>query len=208
MKLGESPLAALSKLSLLDDVARGTFFVAIVSQLCVPPLPVVAAESMQTEFGLDFTNGEPENLLVASKILISRVASRPYADASAKHALLADLVDAGLPQAAAEWVREAAEAAVLPCAAQLRRTQGHAAMVDSSDYLLDFDWQLNHVLASSSLAKVHLPLVHLHLKVRRAGIGAETAERFELTPAELDAAISSLGAASIALHALPDRLTK
>ena len=62
MKLGESPLAALSKLSLLDDVARGTFFVAIVSQLCVPPLPVVAAESMQTEFGLDFTNGEPENL--------------------------------------------------------------------------------------------------------------------------------------------------
>ena len=204
-----SPLAALSKLSLLDDSGRGAFFGCVASQLCSTSPPVVEERlaSLHEGFGLDFASGEPAALLLAAKLVICRVASRTYEGASAKAALLADLVAAGLPQAAAEWIREAAQAATLPCAAQLRLAQGHAAAAFSSDYLQDFDWQLNYVLASSTqsgLPLVGTPLVQLQLKVRKAGTDAEAIERLELAPAELDAAISTLGAAVSSLRALPE----
>ena len=198
-------LAALSKLSLLTDEGRNAFFAVVASQLCAAPQPAeAAAASLRDGFGLDFTSGEPAALLLGAKVLASRIASRAYQADAAKAALLADLLAAGLPQAAAEWVREAAEAAVLPCAAQLRLAQGHAAAALSADYLHDFDWQLNHVLASSSIAAVGSPLVQLQLKVRKAGTDEEVVEQLELTPAELDAAISSLGAASSALRSLAE----
>jgi hypothetical protein len=46
--------------------------------------------------------------------------------------------------------------------------------------------------------------VQLQLKVRKAGTDAEAIERLELAPAELDAAISTLGAAVSSLRALPE----
>ena len=200
-----SPLAALSKLSLLDDEGRGAFFACVASQLCSASTSAGSAlAALREGFGLDFADGEPAALLLAAKLVICRIAARTYEGEGAKAALLSDLLSAGLPQAAAEWVREAAEAATLPCAAQLRLAQGHEAAALSSDYLQDFDWQLHHVLASSTLAQVGQPLVQLQLKVRKAGTDAEAIEQLELAPAELDAAISSLGAAVGALRALPE----
>lgn len=199
-----SLLAALHKLSMLDDAGRSAFFVAVASQLSMTPQPTAGgAAAMQEGFGLDFTSGDPAALLLAAKVVVSRVASKAYEGDGAKTALLNDLIAAGLSQGASQWVCEAAEAAVLPCAAQLRLAQGHAAAALSTDYLEDFDWQLNYVLSSSTIAKVGEPLVQLQLKVRKAGTDADTTERLELAPGELDAAIESLGAASSALRALP-----
>lgn len=199
-------LASLRRLSLLNDDHRAAFFASVASQLCtLPAIPAdAAATALQEAYSLDFTSGEPCALLVAVKVVISRVASSSYQEPECKESLLADLMSAGLSKAAAEWVRQAAEAAALPCAAQLRSAQGHAAAALSCDYLADFDWQLNQVLASSTLAKINSPLVQLQLKIRSAGTDSERIEELELSPSELDAAISSLSAASAALRSMPE----
>ena len=123
-------LAKLDLLRLLSDELRAPFFAAVAQQMCVsPPMPRdAAAASLRDGFGgLDFTDGEPAQLLLSVKVVIARVSSRIYQEGAAEHegpALQADLEAAGLAPAAAKWVREAAEAAVcwsLLCACRCRR---------------------------------------------------------------------------------------
>ena len=157
----------LKLLHLLPDEARVGFFVEVTELLraCTPP--AAAAESL-SGYGLDFAAGEPAALLHAAKLLVCRVASRGYeADGAAAATLRADLVAAGLSEAAADWLRTAAESATLPCAAELRVAQAHAAANLANDYLHDFDWGLNYVLGSSALADVHAPLVQLQLQIAK-----------------------------------------
>ena len=161
----------LKLLHLLPDEARVGFFVEVTELLraCTPP--AAAAESL-SGYGLDFAAGEPAALLHAAKLLVCRVASRGYeADGAAAATLRADLVAAGLSEAAADWLRTAAESATLPCAAELRVAQAHAAANLANDYLHDFDWGLNYVLGSSALADVHAPLVQLQLQIAKVRVG-------------------------------------
>lgn len=210
--------AKLELLRLLADDARAAFFAVVAQQLCaVPPLlPAEAAQELTEGFGLDFAapSGEPAELLLVTKLVLVRAASRAYQrhDGTAAvgeegAALQSDLVAAGLAPAAAEWVREAAEAAVSPCAEELRVAQSHATAGLSHDYLSDLDWQVNYVLGSSELARVHAPLVQLQLRVRKAegadGAPPEVTEHLELTPADLDATLDALANARTALKELP-----
>jgi hypothetical protein len=202
-----SLLSSLELLRLLSDESRDQFFAVVARQLsCSPPLPeAVATASLADSFGLAFTDDEPARLLLGTKVLLLRMASRPYEeDAAAPKALQADLVAAGIPSAAAEWIGAAGEAAVRPCAAEIRGAQAHAVSCLSHDYLEDFDWQANHVLGSSQLSHIHQTLVTVQLQIRKAGAdGPSSVEQMELTPSELETTVASLESASKALQALP-----
>lgn len=200
------PFAALEALRLISDKERGTFITSVAASLATPPLPPATAAAALDAFGLDFAIGEPASLLHSVKVLVLRVASSAYQDTGAAASLTADLEAAGLAKAAADWVRETAEAAALPLAAEIRLAQAHAAANLSHDYLQDFDWQVNYVLSSSTLARNRMPLVQLQLRIRKAGMdahGLEVTEQVELRPSELDATIASLASAQNALRALP-----
>lgn len=205
------PLAALKRgLNLLEEEARGRFFPAIVELLCASPAPPADLQraSMKAAFGLDFDSSkEPEALLHAAKLLICRVASTAYAEEGAAPALHSDLRNSGLAEPAAVWVREAAEAAVLPVAAELRLAQAHAVANLSHTYLYDFDWSLFQVLGSSALARVQEPLVQLQLLLSKgdddAGGMTTRKEALELTPSDLAATIDALASASQAMRKLP-----
>ena len=197
-------LTGLSHLSLLSDEARGLFLPAVTELLLASP--GASSDVLNESFGLDFAVGEAQSLLHGAKLVICGVASRDYEAVGQGDALHSELVAAGLAGGAASWVRDAAEAAVKACgAAELRRAQAHAASNYAHDYLADFDWSLYHVLGSSSLAKVHSPLLQLHLEVAKAGgTGALAKEALELTPAELDATLGALAEASAALKGLSE----
>ena len=195
-----SALAALNRLSILSDDARGLFLPAVAELLLCAPGTAATAVLPSEAFGVSFGAAEAELLLHAAKLLLCGVASRDY-DAAV---LMAELASAGLPDGAAAWVREAAEAAVKGCgAAELRAAQAHAASSYAHDYLHDFDWSLYHVLGSSSLAKVQTPLLQLQLQIAKAGAppGVVATEMLELTPADIDATLGALAEASEALKA-------
>lgn len=205
------PLAALKRgLNALDDEARGRFFPAVAELLSSSPaLPASAQRaSMKAAFGLDFDSSkEADALLHAAKLLTCRVASAAYAEEGASAALHADLRNAGLAEAAAAWVREAAETAVRPIAADIRLAQARAAANLSHTYLHDFDWALYHVLGSSTISRVQEPLVQVQLSLGKgsddAGGVVLRTESLELTPSDLDATIGALASASDALRKLP-----
>ena len=97
-------------------------------------------------------------------------------------------------------MREAAEGAVQACgAAALRTAQAHVAASRTHAYLHDFDWSLYHVTDSSSLDRVHAPLLQLHLRITKPD-GAVKTEIVELKPAELDAVLGQLAAAGEAVR--------
>jgi len=196
-------LAGLAHLSLLSDEARGLFLPAVADSLLASP-GASSSAALSESFGLNFAEGDAQALLHATKLVICGVASRDYEAAGQTEALQSELLAAGLTAGAAAWVREAAEGTVKACgAAELRRAQAHAASNHVHDYLADFDWSLYHVLGSSSLAKVHEPVVQLHLQIAKAGgTGSVTSEALELTPAELDATLNALSEASEALKAV------
>ena len=66
-------------------------------------------------------------------------------------------------------------------------------------HLHDFDWSLYHVTDSSSLDRVHAPLLQLHLRIAKPD-GAVKTEIVELKPAELDAVLGQLAAAGEAVR--------
>ena len=195
-------LASLKLLRILTEEGRSTFFSAVARQLCAAPSPGVSAAILHDAYSLDFTSGEPAQLLLAAKVLLTLIASRAYHDDGSPAALLADLTSA-IGEGAAKWVQEAAEAATLPCAAQIRAAQAHATAALGHDYLQDFDWQATCVLGSSALASMRVPLVQLQLRIRKAGSPVEVTEQMELSLSELDATIASLKSAVDAVATLP-----
>ena len=66
-------------------------------------------------------------------------------------------------------------------------------------HLDDFDWSLYHVTDSSSLDRVHAPLLQLHLRIAKPD-GAVKTEIVELKPAELEAVLGQLAAAGEAVR--------
>ena len=199
-----SPLADLSKFKLLSEDQRDIFLPAVVEALCMPTAP--AAVSLSEAFGLDFMSDEQAGaLLFAAKLLVCRVAARSYESDGVAAGLHADLVAAGLPNSAATWLREAAEEAVKPAAADLRLALAHAASAFSNDYLHDFDWSLHYVIGSSALSRVQAPLVALQLQIAKAGSEGTVlkTEALELTPPDLDATLGALAAANDAVRSLP-----
>ena len=68
-------------------------------------------------------------------------------------------------------------------------------------HLHDFDWSLYHVTDSSSLDRVHAPLLQLHLRIAKPD-GAVKTEIVELKPAELDAVLGQLAASGYPAVAL------
>jgi hypothetical protein len=164
-------LSALKLLKLLGDEKRDLFLPAVVEQLCTAAPAAVVTGALHDAFGLDFAgDGEPAALLHATKLLLCRVAS---VGAAAEDATLQpDLMAAGLAEAAATWVCEAAEAAVRPVATELRQAQAHAAIGLSHDRLHEFDWSLYHVLGSSTISTVQAPLVQLQLQIAKVSESA------------------------------------
>ena len=69
------------------------------------------------------------------------------------------------------------------------------------NYLTDFDWQLQYVLSSSTIASLREPLVLLLLRMQAPG-APPTEQQVELSAKDLDAALSALDQASGALTAL------
>ena len=136
--------AALRKLQLLEESEHEAFFAAVAEQLSLAT-PVA---DLEARFKLAFSEAgsEPAALLLAVRAVLNRVAARPYAEGG-RASLAGDLVAAGLNQAAAEWICGAGETAALPRAADIRRTQAHAAAATSNSYLEDFDWQARRALA-------------------------------------------------------------
>ena len=90
---------------------------------------------------------------------------------------------------------------MLPRQAALRRAQTHAAAQAHQNYLTDFDWQLQYVLSSSTIASLREPLVLLLLRMQAPG-AAPAEQQVELSAQDLDAALSALDQASGALTAL------
>ncbi len=135
-----SPLSSLRLLSLLEDEDRAPFLHAVSHSLRAAAGPDVPP-SLEKRFGLDFAEGEPAALLLGAKFLAVRIASRTYQEAGEPDRLRADLATAGLSAAAAAWLVEVAEAAVLPHAPEMRTALSHARQAMSHDYLVDFDWQ-------------------------------------------------------------------
>ena len=169
MKPLRSPYSSLVFLRLLEDDSRALFLPAVAEQLCAasPAADVADVLSLSGVFHLNFRVGKPAALLHGAKMLLCRVASAAYVFQRADSAagLHTDLVGAGLDYAAATWVCDAAEAAVLPVAADLRLAQSRVAACGANDCLQDFDWSLWHVFSSSTIAREHVPLVHLELCV-------------------------------------------
>ena len=130
--------AALRKLQLLDESEHEAFFAAVAAHLS----HATPVNDLDARFKLGFSEAgsDAAALLMAVTAILNRVAARTYAQGG-RAALGADLVAAGLNQAATEWLCGAAEAAALPCAADIRRTQAHVAAALSHSYLEHFDWQ-------------------------------------------------------------------
>ena len=145
-------LAALRSLQLVDDCEG--FFSSVALHLCGHS-PVAELEA---RYGLELSDPVSNGglLFAAAKAVLSRVAARSYVESQGSEALRGDVVAAGLKQAAASWVVEAAEAAALPRAAEIRRVQAHAAAALTSDYLEDFDWQARCAQRASPLARAPL----------------------------------------------------
>ena len=139
-----SVFSALRFLKLMPESEHTALFGAVAQLL----RGVSPAADLDARFGLLFSSPEAElgALLLAVKAVLSRAAARSYEGEHARGALCSDITAAGLSPQAAEWTCQAAEAAVAPCAAEIRRTQAHAAMTLSSSYLEDFDWQARALL--------------------------------------------------------------
>ena len=80
--------------------------------------------------------------------------------------------------------------------AALRRAQAHAAAQAHQNYLTDFDWQLQYVLSSSTIASLREPLVLLLLRMQAPG-APSTEQQVELSAKDLDAALSALDQALV-----------
>ena len=192
-------LSHLLKLKLLNDADRAPFLDAVAHSLCAAQ----PASELDARFGAPFSRsgGEAASLLLAARALLLRVASSAYA----ADGLDAELKAAGLEAGAAAWLREQAEAFVLPRADALRRAQAAAVAAREASTLTDFDWQLQYVLSSSKLATVREPLLVLELRTRAAGAAADApadaAETVELSRDDLARALETLKEGADALHA-------
>ena len=131
-------LSHLLKLKLLADADRAPFLDASRTA------SARRSGGLDARFGAPFSRsgGEAASLLLAARALLLRVASGAYA----ADGLDAELKAAGLGAGAAAWLREQAEAFVLPRADALRRAQAAAVAAREASTLTDFDWQLQYVL--------------------------------------------------------------
>ena len=188
-------LAGLSLIRLLRESDRGPFLDVVVELLCGE----YPAADLDARFGLPFAEAgsEPATLLVAAKALLGALSI----DLDGHATLAARLQTAGVEAPLADWLCSYGAAAVQPRQAALRRAQAHAAAQAHQNYLTDFDWQLQYVLSSSTIASLREPLVLLLLRMQAPG-APPTEQQVELSAKDLDAALSALDQASGALTAM------
>lgn len=187
-------LGGLKHMKLLREPDRAPFLDVVVELLC----GAYPADDLDLRFGLPFgeAGSEAAALLLAAKALLGGLA----ADLDGHAALATRLQAAGVEAAAADWLCARGAAAVLPRRAALRQAQTHAAAEAHHNYLTDFDWQLQYVLSSSTIARLREPLLVLLLRMQAPG-GAPREQQLELTEGDLEAALSALDQASSALSA-------
>ena len=188
-------LAGLSLIRLLRESDRGPFLDVVVELLCGE----YPAADLDARFGLPFAEAgsEPATLLVAAKALLGALSI----DLDGHATLAARLQTAGVEAPLADWLCSYGAAAVQPRQAALRRAQAHAAAQAHQNYLTDFDWQLQYVLSSSTIASLREPLVLLLLRMQAPG-APPTEQQVELSAKDLDAALSALDQASGAVTAM------
>lgn len=194
-------MEGLVHLALLDDEDRSLFLRAVARQLSVGTTPS-AMPALRLRFGLDFSEGEPAALLLGAKLLLCRIVPCSYQPGGSA-ALRGELAAAGLGRACS-WLCDTAMASICPSAVAMRNTLAHGIASLTYDYLEDFDWHLHYVLASSTHAQVHMPLVHIELAIRKAESRSFTflTEKIEIEPHILSGAIDSLAAAQKTLTQL------
>ena len=188
-------LAGLSLIRLLRESDRGPFLDVVVELLCGE----YPAADLDARFSLPFAEAgsEPATLLVAAKALLGALSI----DLDGHVTLAARLQTAGVEAPLADWLCSYGAAAVQPRQAALRRAQAHAAAQAHQNYLTDFDWQLQYVLSSSTIASLREPLVLLLLRMQAPG-APPTEQQVGLSAKDLDAALSALDQASGALTAM------
>lgn len=136
--------------------------------------------------------------MLAGKALVCRIASASYrADA-----VVEQLAVAGLPQEMAHEQLAKLEPLVLPWASELRQVQAHAASRGAEALLVDFDWQLQLVLSSSTQCRIREPIVNLELVSRQAGTSSNVCDTVELTAADLDSMLQACDGAKRALESI------
>ena len=188
-------LAGLNLIRLLRECDRASFLDVVVELLCGE----YPAADLDARFGLPFAEAgsEAATLLVAAKALLGALSI----DLDDHATLAARLQMVGVEAPLAEWLCSYGAAAVLPRQAALRRAQTHAAAQAHQNYLTDFDWQLQYVLSSSTIASLREPLVLLLLRMQAPG-APPAEQQVELGAKDLDAALSALDQASGALTAM------
>lgn len=192
-------LGGLIKMKLLREADRAPFLDVVVDVLCGSFPSADLDARFSAAFGEE--GSEAAQLLLGAKALLCGLAADPDDHA----AVAASLQAAGIDAPAVQWLCARGAAAVLPRRDALRRAQRHAAAEAHHDYVHDFDWQLQYVLSSSTLASLREPLLLLLLRIREAPGGLQREQQLELSEQDLDSALAALDQASSALTALRGR---
>jgi len=185
--------------TLLPEARRPAFFEAIAAHLSEAG-SAAHLSAVLSKLGLETSDAAP-SLILSAKILACRLAS-----GAETSEILSELQnDAGVAASMAQSVLQCAEIAVLSRAEEIVQAQRHAAANAAVPYLVDFDWQLQYVLSSSTIVRQRQPLVVLDLISRQAAHEAETSNVLEHTDGDLTAMLDACDGASGALEAIAKR---
>uniref|UniRef100_A0A7S0L4X5 COMM domain-containing protein n=1 Tax=Coccolithus braarudii TaxID=221442 RepID=A0A7S0L4X5_9EUKA len=190
-----SPLAPYSARTSAHERTR--FFDDVVQVLC----GTLATSTLDAH---TVAESDPVALMLAAKALVCRIASTSYAP----QAVVEQLATAGIVGGAAREIISSVEAAVLPRASELRQASALAAAQSTEAWLVDFDWQLQLVLSSSTHANIREAVVDLELTTRPAGGSSEVRSVVELSAADLDSFLEACKGVKGALHSLPEPTAK